>query len=596
MTTSRAEDVSPVLTATAQIRSSPAWNKDVLCAVVLCVLELLTWLPRIRGPIDLRWDAGVYYTLGTSLAQGKGYRLLNEPGEIQAIQYPPGLPALVAVHEKVLRTDEPAVVGIWLRRTWCVLSLLYTCLIFFLSRRFFSTGYAFLLTLVCLLNYQMIFLSTLCFAELPFAVASVLFAYLYLRGPGRMTEVFSGGAAIAAYLIRSAGIALLITWIADAALRKQFRKACVRAAISLIPLLLWQSYIHSVESSEPYKHPYYAYQRDPWVFYNVSYATNVALKRPFDPELGPATKSDLLLRFANNAVTMPAVLGEAISGRKGFWEGHLARLNRLLRIVQIPKWTCTVVLAGLGLLVLSGLIWMLRRRQWLIPIYLLLSVAAICSTPWPGQFPRYMAPLEPFLLIAFLVGAIGVQTWAQRRLPSNPATRVLAITIGAIVLGESAVSCVVAYRNFREPAVYEDSLGVRHGYTLFHYPAGAGTENGLRWLVAHADRNAIVAVSVPQWVYLKTTLKTVMPPLEPDANKAQQMLDSVPVTYIALDHLLAEDKFNLRFPALVRSSPDRWRLVYTDSGHEFDIYERVGVRRDEPVNHIQLPNGKSLRF
>ena len=47
---------------------------------VVLVIALLLWVPRLLGPIDLRWDGSVYYLLGTSLAQGYGYRILSEPG------------------------------------------------------------------------------------------------------------------------------------------------------------------------------------------------------------------------------------------------------------------------------------------------------------------------------------------------------------------------------------------------------------------------------------------------------------------------------------------------------------------------------------
>lgn len=50
------------------------------------VIAVASWLPRFHGPLDLRWDSGAYCILGTSLAEGKGYRLLNEPGEIEAVQ------------------------------------------------------------------------------------------------------------------------------------------------------------------------------------------------------------------------------------------------------------------------------------------------------------------------------------------------------------------------------------------------------------------------------------------------------------------------------------------------------------------------------
>src|SRR4051794_27425385 len=157
---------------------------DALCAVALCVLTLLSWIPRWKGPIDLRWDAGTYYILGTSLAQGKGYRLLNEPGEIRADQYPPLLPAIVALHQKVLGSTDPVRVGIWLRRTWILISIGYVCGSFFLARIFLPRFYAFWLALICMMSYDMYYLGTLCFAELPFGLVAALFAWSYLRRNG----------------------------------------------------------------------------------------------------------------------------------------------------------------------------------------------------------------------------------------------------------------------------------------------------------------------------------------------------------------------------------------------------------------------------
>src|SRR4028118_1630841 len=69
---------------------------DRRALLIVVVLSVLLWLPRMRGPVDLRWDGGAYYILGTALAQSKGYRLLNEPGEIEATQYPPLLPLVIA--------------------------------------------------------------------------------------------------------------------------------------------------------------------------------------------------------------------------------------------------------------------------------------------------------------------------------------------------------------------------------------------------------------------------------------------------------------------------------------------------------------------
>ena len=50
--------------------SRRAW---VGCGVAaLVMLSLVLRVHRLEGPADLRFDAGVYYVLGTSIAQGKG--------------------------------------------------------------------------------------------------------------------------------------------------------------------------------------------------------------------------------------------------------------------------------------------------------------------------------------------------------------------------------------------------------------------------------------------------------------------------------------------------------------------------------------------
>src|SRR4051812_39380341 len=107
---------------------------DIAAVVVVIAAAVALWLPRTPGPIDLRWDAGVYYILGTSLAEGRGYRLLNEPGQIRAVQYPPLLPAIVAVHERLLGTSDPTIVGIWLRRTAFAVFLTYAVVLLWFFR------------------------------------------------------------------------------------------------------------------------------------------------------------------------------------------------------------------------------------------------------------------------------------------------------------------------------------------------------------------------------------------------------------------------------------------------------------------------------
>src|SRR5690349_22711891 len=125
---------------------------DIAGAVLVVAVAVGLWLPRLTGPIDLRWDGGVYYILGTSLAQGQGYRLLNEPGQISAIQYPPLLPAIVAVHQRLLGSADPAVVGPWLRVSTFIAFIALVWATWRLLRAYLPTWSAFLGSLVVVLS------------------------------------------------------------------------------------------------------------------------------------------------------------------------------------------------------------------------------------------------------------------------------------------------------------------------------------------------------------------------------------------------------------------------------------------------------------
>src|SRR5438270_10879702 len=116
------------------LRSRRLQFESILIAVLLAV-AFISWSSRLIGPIDLRYDGSTYYNLGTSLAEGKGYRLLNEPGEIEATQYPPLLPLIVAAHEWVLGTHDVIVDGHWLRITFFLAYIAFALAVYFLLRK-----------------------------------------------------------------------------------------------------------------------------------------------------------------------------------------------------------------------------------------------------------------------------------------------------------------------------------------------------------------------------------------------------------------------------------------------------------------------------
>ena len=303
---------------------SRSWSTiELRLAALIVLLAAALWAPRLRGPLDLRYDAGVYYILGRSLAEGHGYRLLNEPGAIEAIQYPPVLPAVAALHQLVLGTSDPVVVGHALRLTMALLFLGYAFSSFALARRYLSPGFAFAVALLAILNVQVLFLSDYFSADLPYAAVSLFF---FVAPVG-----FAAGAlAVLAFGLRTAGVALLAAWAAQSLLHQRWREAAVRLFVAVAAVGGWQVYVHHVKAGAEFSSPAYPYQRAAYQFYNVGYVENMSYVDPFRPELGLAGKRDLAQRLGTNLQAIPTAVGEAATLERGWLIGEVKRVRERL--------------------------------------------------------------------------------------------------------------------------------------------------------------------------------------------------------------------------------------------------------------------------
>ncbi len=548
----------------------PFTRTDWRWLALLMALATALWLPRLRGPLDLRYDAGVYYILGTSLAEGRGYRLLSEPGSIEAIQYPPLLPAAGAVAERVLGTDDPAVVGHWLRLGSVLLYVAYAAAIYVMSRRVLTPGYAFLVAALSIIHSHTIFLSDFFAADVPYAFLSVLF-FAVGTGPA------AGLLAVAGYGVRSAGIALLATWVAESMLRRRVGQAAMRGAVAAAVVLAWVGYTGRVKADPIYTAPAYSYQRAGYQFYNVSYAENMSYVDPFRPELGRVTGRALVDRVLTNARGLPMTIGEGVSVHRGWWRGEVDKLNQRLPGAWVPMWTADAALFAMCVPVIVGFVLLAIQGQTLLVLYAVGSLAIIAVTPWPIQFVRYLVPLTPFLTLAL----VSVLVWSTRRAaetraPGWRALRLVMLATVGVIVAQQIMTLTRSMTKHPTLAAYTDRAGQRHEYRLFFYDRSWRLhDDGLDWLARHARPGEIVATSTPHWTYLRTGLPAIMPPYEADAGLAETLLEQVPVTYLVVDQLSFLDVGRRYTIPAIERGPDRWRLIYAvnDSGPR--IYRRV---------------------
>jgi 4-amino-4-deoxy-L-arabinose transferase-like glycosyltransferase len=555
------------------------YQKDAAVLFLLCILAVLCWLPRLKGPIDLRFDGGAYYILGTSLAEGKGYRLLNEPGDINSTLHPPLLPAIVAAHQLLLGTSDPVIVGQWLRIFFFLSFLVYIFAVYLMFRLFWTLTYAVLATLVCLLHLNTQFLSDLLFAELLFALTTTLFYICHKRSGKKGYALLTILLALSSYALRTVGVALFAAWVGESLLKKDFKGALFRLTLSLLPIICWQSYIYTVESGPQYQSPAYEYQRADYMYSNVSYVRNSSLIDPFAPEKGYITSIGRIRRFGGNVLRMPAKLGVAVSTVEGYWESHLMRLSNGLRL-SLPSWVISwlvfFALSILGFLVIGGVILQVIKRQWFTPLYVLTYLLLICLTPWAGQFSRYLMPLAPFLILSLFETFLFIKTKDYKVLfPKYKfAGGVFSASVLFLILLVQAITVYAIYSHDLLPVTYYDKRERKVEYRQFFYlKPYQSLDEALDWLMVQGKPGYVVAGAWPQWIYLRTGLKAVLPPLELDAEKAQHLLDTVPVKYLMLekDDFLGTTKY---VSSVLQNSQGRWKLVFSTADGRLEIYER----------------------
>jgi hypothetical protein len=574
--------VEPTTPLAADRRSSR--EGFILC--VLLLLSAIIWLPRLNGPLDLRWDGGTYYVLGTSLAEGRGYRLLNEPGNIESIQYPPLLPSVIAIYQLALGTSDPHRVGQALRVTFAFVFIAFVLTSYLILKHYLPTAYALLGALIVLVNPTTIVISDFCLSDLPFALISALFFLFQQNQNRRVVRVLMPLTAVAAYSMRTVGVALLAAWVTEGLLKCTKTQAIFRLLVSLLPVLGWQYYVDCVESGPGFRRPAYEYQRADSMYYNTSYARNASLVDPFVPGQGHLTPGTMAERFVHNLVRMPRTLGEAVSPRLDYWKGFFRPHGKVGRAVALIIYLVPI---AIGLLILIGAALHLMRREWLIPLYVLFFLALISVTPFTDMFTRYLIPLTPFLCL-FLFEAV---IWLKRNAETAPfrfpriVGYFLVVLVSCLCLLQAPFYLKDMYMRYHQQVAYHDRQGRMVEYRLFFYdePCRA-LDAGLDWLNSKAHPNDIVAVSMPHWVYLRTGLKTVMPPFEPDPARVDALLDSVSVNYAVLDGTLygkPADTTQYVSP-MVRNAPDRWERVYFGEQGGCEIYRRVA-----PIKKQDLP-------
>lgn len=185
---------------------------------------LFVWHNRDLPHFGILQDDGLYLIGGKALATGTGYRILSLPGEPYQTKYPPLYPLYLSL-AWIINPAYPANLPVAAVLNWLALPLVILLFHVWLRRNGFASRAAWLVTALFALNPYVLFFVSNLGSELFFMV--FLFAAMFFieMTDRRDSALIAGLIAGAAYLARTAGIALLPAAIVYFLWIKQPRRA-----------------------------------------------------------------------------------------------------------------------------------------------------------------------------------------------------------------------------------------------------------------------------------------------------------------------------------------------------------------------------------
>ena len=255
---------------------------SIIYALILVFSFFGTYNKIFDKKLEILGDNVHYYTLGQSLAEGKGYVEGYSGKEVKHVKYPPVYPAVIAFFSKYFSNDY-----VFIKRCNGFFFLTAVGLLFFLVYKItLNIHIAFLTGLYTLFNFHMMHFSGIMMSEMLFIVLSLIALILMISID--LTKVLWKNwqfwliliVISLAYHTRSAGLALYVAFVLFVILKKKWWYAIASVTGFIVLALPW-------------------YLRNSALGKN-SYVRELLMKNPYKPEEGGIGLLELGERFFSN--------------------------------------------------------------------------------------------------------------------------------------------------------------------------------------------------------------------------------------------------------------------------------------------------------
>lgn len=449
--------------------------------------------------IDLGGDSAQYITLAESLAQGKGLRMINYPGEPFSFYYPPIFPLLLF----------PIVY--FLGRNFYIMHFLIALLgygslwILHLILKRYNKQAAF--PAICLLAANWIFFlysTNYILSDIPylfFSSVTIFLSHQYIRKEnvlGKKGALLILGLLLA-YFTRFIGITLffgltlllLITRRED-----KFKKLLLIGAIFAIACACWNA-AKSLQTAQAYSH-----------------FGQLFLIDPYAPERGSLFAHPLyfILRFAQGAEYYYRLFADIFS-------------LSILKVSAAVKECLSGIIFGLTFF---GLWHEFRENKECVIHYYFISYFLLIIY-WPfKEGIRFIVPILPFIFFYFLSGLKKILASLRKK---------FSLAAFYLFAGILFVFAVLNLRQVAASASAQDYSGLpgpfRH-FILMH-----------RWIKENLPQDGVIISRKPTVTYFYTNHKAIVYPFSSKAEDIWQEAAKNKIKYILVDEFSSETYFYL---------------------------------------------------
>src|SRR5579871_643388 len=305
----RSERMALVTATRAGVQVRLSWRQVLF--LIGAALILVTWGLQVNPYPSVADDSGRYLVLGQSLARTGDLRLLNAPHQPLDTLYPPGYPALIAFWMRLTGGDLDGVVLRMKALQAALLIVLLPMLAALLERARLWRGARAGAVLVAALCPALLCAANSVMSEIPFLFLCLASALLVERDTRLAAEADRPPAwrrwlsllcAVAAFLVRTAGIALLLALIVTFWRRFGWRWGALAALLALVCLGGWQARNHHILAHSP-----------PGVSH-ATYLHQFFIRDPADPAAGhiPPNPAGLWERVRTGLPTYLGMISRAI--------------------------------------------------------------------------------------------------------------------------------------------------------------------------------------------------------------------------------------------------------------------------------------------